>query len=241
MSIETFPTNAERPDRNSFESQEIENLKKQRNKVVGSLLYNNSDIMFQEDCDVSNEDRNKVIQKYIDGEVSPQAEVDILRKVPGPMELYNTEIVRQGLSQSKKMRRIIGYNLHGLEGFNAAKTQNLSMLDLVTFYGKYPTPADFQGSSEAFLNLIKTNNPEQKYAEYKEEMQNFKSSLYGERNDCWNEILSMKKTADYIKNGLEMDKLGMDKGSILFEDERRRQKIGISALLGFKKDDSGIA
>ncbi len=194
MQIESLPSNGEA---------EITRVKEQKDRVVREFLYGDE---LSYDHEISDDDVNKVKQMYIDmGENDSKKEelrnkeIEFLKKVPGPMETSSPEMVRERLTSDAHVRKIIGYDLYDVEGFKDASEQELSIDDLNTFYNKYQTPADYQETSDRFLNNIKENNSQEKYDEYKSAMEDLKNGLYGEREEYWTIMQDFARSAQQIK------------------------------------------
>lgn len=200
---EETATSSPSPDYSYNSAENVEIATKRRHRVIASLLYDENLIM-QEDCAIDEEeDEKRIKQMYLYAnkdksfkEVLEKREIAILKKVPIPMEI-NYEAVRQDLSTNDHIRKIIGYAVGGEDGFKNAKQQDeLPLPNLISFYNKYRTPAEYQEDSKKFLDLIQEENSLQKRKEYEQDMEKFEKTFYGECWDCWKEMQQLKASAE---------------------------------------------
>lgn len=83
----------------------------------------------------------------------------------------------EGIYGNRQEQRILAATTGlGFDEYNMVGEDNVK-----EFVDTYPTPMDFAGASERFLQMIHDNNSEQKYQEYVKSMDNFQRKIYGRK------------------------------------------------------------
>lgn len=179
---------SERFNPNNEQDAERANLERQKKKLVGfylsggdeNYIFNSNNPRYSED-EVTPEAEESAIQHLRDGFDFSRAERDLLLRMQAPNHVKGMNGVFEDLSGDKQQKRILGY-MTGEEWGDFDKT---SGSNVSVFLSKYPTPLDFESTSDNFITMMGKANGEEKAEEYREAMDNFQKNVYGKRYEYY--------------------------------------------------------
>ena len=209
---------------------------RQQRKITAYFLYDkNPGYIFTPDVQLNDGDEDRLSERIANGEVTSKDERELLLSIKDPARKVGYEGIYSSMQSNKHELRILAH--HSGVGFNNYQQANPNSVNL--FLEHFPTPMDFEAQSEIFLNSIKNapgNSPE-KVQEYIADMDKFKHSMYGKRQEYWEQIKALEQKAEEWKQRQEVaepEKTG-EKGESLikgfgwYEMSRDQVKAGAVA------------
>ena len=177
------PQHLEAPQREREVSHKDSALKR---KVLGAMATSingriDVNILNQRDVKIDANTRGAIIDKMASGRIGPREERSIIERVPWPMQNPENAINVVNSLNTKQEKRILAS--FGTTGFDNWESVNAG--DMRKFVRDYPTPMDFQTTSEQFLDAVEQNNGLKKRAVYEAAMESFKQKVYGRRYEYW--------------------------------------------------------
>lgn len=158
---------------------ETENRKK---KLIQAVLNRDAALLNEgaaagaaetENAEAAAEDKAKLFWMISTGAVKWQNFVELLAGVPNAAR----ETAFAAITASRFKARILAYMSGvGFDNFEQLRVENID-----DFLKRYPGPTEFEPAEADFLEAIRRSNPEQKYLDYKTEMDQLKRDIYGEK------------------------------------------------------------
>lgn len=176
-------------------SAEAENNERQKRKIIAVLLYGDKKYIEAPDVTLNEGDEDKLLDEIGSGRIGAREERQLLTSIKDPISKHGAEKVYGGMSDDKHQRRILSYMVGG----RFDEWDKTGAPTLEAFRQKFPTPMDFEITSETFLNDIKRSNPDEKYQEYLKDMEAFKKNVYGKRLEYWERIKELNSAAQQKK------------------------------------------
>lgn len=122
---------------------------------------------------VAESEKQKVYEMIFDGAVTWSNFSILIKSIPAAA----VDAAFAAVASSKYKARILAYMCGvGFDNFAQITPENVS-----EFLRRYPEPDAFDSPANDFLEAIKRSNPEQKYLDYKREMEEFRRAVYGEK------------------------------------------------------------
>ena len=183
----------------SPEQSETPSLNRHQKKLIGyylsggdnSYIFNSSHPNYNED-QVTEKERGFVLQSMQTGENNyARLEKQLLHELAPFNPPKTTDQIYEGLKDDRQGKRILAY----MTGVNWNQFDTVSGSHITRFLSKYPTPLEFEKSSEDFLQLIADNNSINKYYEYVDSMDNFCSQIYGKKYEYYKAMKSLHEAA----------------------------------------------
>lgn len=190
---------------NQEADKETRNAERQQRKVIAAFLYGRNGhpdgirLDEFEAPSLPRGGRDKFLDRLAKGQITPESEKEFLASIKDPVSRDGLEKVKESL-QSRHELRILGQMTHGDLGFS--HWNELSSQDLGIFLEKYPLPMDFEKASAWFLSAMESRNGVKKRLEYEQSMRDFKSKVYGKRQEYWERLKELHDEAD-ARQGLD--------------------------------------
>ncbi len=160
-----------------------------RRKLIKALLSKNANILQgQEIPEVTPDEEERFLRMVSTGAVSAKDFENAVSGVAAPAATAIFPIIEH----NNFKRRILAY-MTGL-GFN--NFQSVNAESITKFLEKFPRPSDFASAKNDFIEAIKRGNTEEKYQEYKKEVEELEEIVYGERWRLTAVIEEAKKEAE---------------------------------------------
>ena len=157
-----------------------------KRKVLGAMATSingriDVNILNQRDVKIDADTRGTIIDKMASGRIGLGEERSIIERIPWPMQNPENAINVVNSLNTKQEKRILA--IFGTTGFDNWESVNAG--DMRKFVRDYPTPIDFQTTSEQFLDAVEQRNGSKKRAVYEAAMESFKQKVYGRRYEYW--------------------------------------------------------
>lgn len=185
----------------------IADSERQKRKILGAFALGinghiNVDALNQHDVTMSREDRDSVIDWMASGQIGGAQKRELLSRIWGPMQSIDNAGNVVSTLNTKHEKRILASM--GSVGFN--NWQSVGAGDMRTFIERYPTPMDFQATSDSFLDDIERNNGPDKRAEYEVAMSSFKNKVYGKKQEYWDRMRELDQEVDAARDRHERER-----------------------------------
>ena len=165
---------------------DLDPSKRQERKAIASLLYG-SQYIGEPDVRLPDGAEETALEMMSDGRISPKDERNLLLSIKDPIAFHGIDGVNAKLGNEKHERRILGYAIAGVNGFDNY-TSMMGKESITEFIKKYPTPMEFDALGKDLLQRIGEHNTPQKLQEYIGAMTNFKKQIYGKRQEYYDVI-----------------------------------------------------
>lgn len=201
---------------NDFEDLEKRvNADRQQRKIQAFLTTKDVKYINARDVEITPEYEEYFFEQMESGAITEDDEREMLATISSPVNKIGVDNVYRGIEGldvvgRKHEKRILSYvtkgDFYGVGDVSEESVEN--------FLGKYPLPMDFEQASEDFLRIIRVNNPEPKYQEYKGAMDDFKARMYGKRQEYWDQMKDLRRQAEERRapKNFEKDSLKLDFG-----------------------------
>lgn len=173
------------------------NAVRQQNKIVEAVLTGDVSLLAGEVPEHLGR-RDTYIDMVAEGQIGAPQERWVLEAIKdpisrdGPEKVFTTKIVGD-----KHQMRILGaMTAAGFGGYERTSAQSVQ-----EFMEKYPLPMDFEADSVAMLEDVQQHNSSEKYAQYQEAMKRFKRSVYGKRQEYWDQMKVLDAEAEKRREG----------------------------------------
>ena len=169
------------------------NAERQQRKIIASMALGDMSPFYEHDVQVDQQTRDAILEQMATGQISQDFEDKIVNGIRGPLDVKDGyQNAFANIDGSRQMRRILSYmSRNDFDGW-----QTVGEADLHTFMQKYPNPRDFDQASANFLDMIRRGNPEAKYQQYVDVMDNFKSTIYGKKQEYFDQITALHDEAN---------------------------------------------
>lgn len=178
----------------SEEEQARLNAERQQRKIIRGLMETPYEGLKGEVTALHSGEQNAFLVKLATGQIGEAKEREFLSMMKDPRAQIGTEAMFQrGVKDDLHARRILGFMTEGRQGF--AHPEGVASGQIESFLQKYPLPMDFEGTAEEFLEQIRKGNGEQKYQQYRESMAEFMQTMYGKRQEYWEQMKVLHERA----------------------------------------------
>lgn len=196
--LEGKPENIKAPVQETEETPKTETIsdKRQQDKIVAALESGNFDLISERQIDVQENQREEFLQKVAKGEIDEAKFKRLISNIKppiayeqdrnNPIELYGS------ISSNKQMRGLIAEFARG----DFSQRDNLNPKDLAAFLQKYPEPSAFEKDAQGFLDGIEQANSPQKRQEYETSLKEFMHTVYGKRQEYYDQTKLLRAEAD---------------------------------------------
>ncbi len=164
---------------------------RQERKLIGMFLEGAA-IVAQPDYNVNDQLRSAVYTSLANGDIKPERKSALLQHIATP------DLTRQGSPEhtlaalsSKHERRILAY----MNQIPTNQWESLTAATVTNFLSRYPTPIEFETSEQYFLKDVADHNSPQKLAEYQQDIEKFKRTIYGKRYEYYLAMKSLEAKA----------------------------------------------
>ena len=166
-------------------------MQDKKNQIIKAILKRDLKLFDAKEVEISDDEKETFLRRINTGQITKADFNSIVEKLPyGDFEQVFTEI-----RGDKYKLRIVAY-MTGLGFDNYASVTKES---LEKFVKRYPTPEIFEAAKNDFLNAIDESNPEQKYLDYKEEMDELVRQLYGKKAELYDLYDEFVKEAEDLQ------------------------------------------
>ncbi len=173
----------------------------------------------------NNTDKSNSVPSH--SELSPLDEEELsekLKSFPTPVDERGAGEVFDEIRYNKHLSRILSY----MSGRGFHNYREIDPTDVVQYLEKYPTPIEFKNDEETFLDAIKAGNSPEKYLSYVQDMELFKDTIYGWRQEEYR--MALKNNASFEKDlDMTMQITGVKRDAI--KKARAREKMAEMASL----------
>jgi|GEM_PF-1047210 hypothetical protein len=170
--------------------------KRQQDKIVAVFDSGNFDLISERQINVRDNQREEFLQKVAKGEIDEAKFKELILNIKPPIayeqDQNNPAELYGSVSGNKQMRGLIAEFARG--DFN--QRDSLNPQDLVAFLRKYPEPSAFEKDAQGFLDEIEQANSPQKRQEYEESLKEFMHTVYGKRQEYYNQEKLLRTEAD---------------------------------------------
>lgn len=170
--------------------------KRQQDKIVAVLESGNFDLISESQIDVQDNQREGFLQKVAKGEIDEAKFKELILNIKSPIayeqDRNNPAELYGSVSGNKQMRGLIAEFARG--DFN--QRDSLNPKDLAAFLQKYPEPSAFEKDAQGFLDEIEQANSPQKRQEYEASLKEFMHTVYGKRQEYYDQTKLLRTEAD---------------------------------------------
>lgn len=138
--------------------------------------------------EVSDEEKETFYRRIMNGQIG-KADFDA---IIGLKPFGDFEKVFELIRDNKYKRRIIAY----MTGMGFDNYESVTKESLEKFVKRYPSPVAFEPAKNDFLLAIGESNPEQKYLDYKREIEELVQEIYGEKAKIFELYFEFVKEAE---------------------------------------------
>lgn len=196
-----------------------------QNKIIGAMANEvagriDKNMLNQYDVKIDSDTREYVIDGLATGKFGEKQMREILNATPGPLQNINDAAKVVSTLDTEHEKRILGEL--GVTGFDNWESVNAG--DMRVFIKKYPTPMDFQKTSDDLLETIEITNGKEKRAQYESAMRSFKYKVYGEKQKLWEQMMALEAEKDAIVDRRERERSSeWEPGSVGVRQTSRKQ------------------
>lgn len=218
------PQHVGRPEKKVTVRKSPEEIRTQ-NKIIGAMANEvagriDKNMLNQYDVKIDSDTREYVIDGLATGKFGEKQMREILNATPGPLQNINDAAKVVSTLDTKHEKRILGEL--GVTGFDNWESVNAG--DMRVFIKKYPTPMDFQKTSDDLLETIEITNGKDKRAQYESAMKSFKYKVYGEKQKIWEQMMALEAEKDAIVDRRERERSSeWEPGSVGVRQTSRKQ------------------
>lgn len=149
----------------------------EKNQIIKAILKRDLNFLRTKDAEVSDDERETFYRRIMNGQIGKADFSKVIDSLPhGDLNKVYEEI-----RDDKYALRIVAY-MTGL-GFDNYASVNGDSLE--KFVKRYKSPVVFESARNDFLSAIEESNPEQKYLDYKNEMEKLVKAVYGEKEHVY--------------------------------------------------------
>ena len=176
----------------------IEPNEYQQNKIIAALNSQNSDILFGEAVENSDERRKEFLQKLSGGEIKEEDIKKLILNIRPPIqEEKNPD------NPIKLFGKVSNHeHYHQMTSFLAElaigdfnRGRELNPTNLAELLQRYPDPITFEKATQKILKEIGSKISLEKYNEFKKSLEELNLILYGKRAEYYNQIKLLQKEA----------------------------------------------
>jgi hypothetical protein len=206
---------------------EIPPNKRQQDKIVAILESGNFDLINERQVDVRENQREGFLQKVARGEIDETKFKELILKIKPPIDYEqdrnNPVELYSSVSGNKQIRGLIAQFARG--DFN--QRDRLNPKDLAAFLQKYPEPSAFEKDAQGFLDRIEQANSPQKRQEYEASLKEFMHTVYGKRQEYYDQVKLLRIEADAKYPELAKERARMEIASAIRQetDERKIEQL----------------
>ncbi len=184
------------PETEEAPKPEILSNKRQQDKIVAVLESGNFDLISESQVEVQDNQRDGFLQKVAKGDMNESKFKELVLNIKPPIayekDQNNPAELYGSVSGNKQMRGLIAEFARG--DFN--QRDNLTAKDLSAFLQKYPEPSVFERDAQRFLDEIEKANSPQKRQEYEASLKEFMHTVYGKRQEYYDQTKLLRGEAD---------------------------------------------
>lgn len=226
----------------------MDGFENKKQKLAKAILKKDLNLYkSDDDIQLTDEEKETFLRRVFNGQIGRADFVRVVDSLP----VGDVEAIYEKNKDNKYKMRIIAY-MTGLGFDNYEKVNLQSMKD---FIKKYPSPVEFGAAEIDFLNAVRESNPEQKYDDYKREMEELVDEIYGEKEevlDLYREIVkdaeewhiekeSVRLTAEFIPGAEIVGDKWMQNGQEYMLTTEILQKVGLGPRFYLEMGGAEIA
>jgi len=176
----------------------IEPNEYQQNKIIAALNSQNSDILFGEAVENSDERRKEFLQKLSGGEIKEEDIKKLILNIRPPIQEE-----KDPNNPIKLFGKVLNHeHYHQMTSFLAElaigdfnRGRELNPTNLAELLQRYPDPITFEKATQKILKEIGSKISLEKYNEFKKSLEELNLILYGKRAEYYNQIKLLQKEA----------------------------------------------
>lgn len=173
---------------------------RQQSKIIRYFETSNADVLFGGDLETTQDEREAFLQTLAENGIPNQKIIDLLVTIRPPISSEPDKSNPVGLfnrvSLSSQSKAILAHYTHG----TISAREDLKPSDLADFVQLYPEPLSFEATTEPFLSGIEYANSPEKRLEYQASLETFKQTVYGKRQEYWDQLKLLISEAAESKN-----------------------------------------
>ncbi len=155
-----------------------------KEQIIKAILKKDLNFLKSENIELSQEEKETFYRRVTNGQIGKSDFNKVIESVPRG----NFGEVFEKIKDNKYKRRIVAY----MTGMGFDNYDGVTEESLKKFIKRYPSPVTFESAKNDFLSAIEESNSEQKYLDYKREIEEFAHEIYGEKAevlDLYNEFV----------------------------------------------------
>jgi len=199
--------------------------KYQQDKIIAALSSQNPDILFGGAVEISDEQREKFLQKLSDEEIKEEDIKKLILNIRPPIQEEknpDNPIKLFGKISNHEHNHPMTSFLAELAIGDFNKGKELNPKNLAELLQKYPDPMTFEKATQKILKEIGSKISLEKYNEFKKSLEELNLILYGKRAEYYNQIKLLQKEA--WENNQTKDKIPYTKPNKESTEMRKRQE-----------------
>ena len=149
-------------------------MDEEKKRIAKAILKKDLNFLKAKNVELTDDEKETFLRRINTGQINMANFVEIIDMAPAG----DIEEVFKAITDNKYKLRIVAY-MTGL-GFDNYTSVNKASLE--KFLKRYPSPLAFESAKNDFLVAIEDSNPEQKYLDYKKEIEEFIDEIYGEKS-----------------------------------------------------------
>lgn len=174
-------------------------MESKKRKLIKAILNRDARILAEKDVKLSPEEQERFFRMTVTGSIHKADVAKVIEAIKGP----ETEQIFSEIKDNKFKKRILAYMTGlGFDNFEQVKVKTVE-----DFLEKFPDPNGFISAKADFLEAIRRSNPEQKYREYLEAMEEFEKNVYGKKQEYTDLAKELVKDAEEWQTDKDAEKL----------------------------------
>jgi len=207
----------------------IEPNEYQQNKIIAALNSQNSDILFGEAVEISDEQREKFLQKLSGEEIKEEDIKKLILNIRPPIQEEkdpdNPIKLFGKVSNHEHYHQMTSFLAElAIGDFNRGR--ELNPPNLAELLQRYPDPITFEKATQKILKEIGSKISLEKYNEFKKSLEELNLILYGKRAEYYNQIKLLQKEAqENARNENQTKTQHTESNNKTIEMRKKQEKI----------------
>ena len=145
----------------------------EKNKIIKAILKRDHGFLRAKEVELSADEKETFYRRIMNGQIGKADFDGIIEDLP----YGDFEKVFEAIKDNKYKLRIVAY----MTGLGFDNFEKVTKESLEKFVKRYPSPVAFESAKNDFLLAIEESNPEQKYLDYKKEIEELVREIYGKK------------------------------------------------------------
>ena len=141
----------------------------EKNKIIKAILKRDHGFLRAKEVELSADEKETFYRRIMNGQIGKADFDGIIEDLP----YGDFEKVFEAIKGNKYKLRIVAY----MTGLGFDNFEKVTKESLEKFVKRYPSPVAFESAKNDFLLAIEESNPEQKYLDYKKEIEELKAEM----------------------------------------------------------------